>query len=242
MLNDSDRKYLIESAIIRRVFPFNDINDVFCYLIDRGIVTFEEYKDIRERYYDVNPYLPLFDLDNTLFGRRWAEKHLRSLDSRIKKSNHKRYDSYILLDNAKIIRIESKASRAANREKAKDGNLVEKAARFYSSEDYTTSFDHIKLQYADVFVLVGVWSDVMKYWVIPSESFLTLENTSRRDINGLGYHTYLRPCNIHRFDAYATEKDNIYETIVNASKGVSCDSFSSFMNAPNLFNTLSLDC
>ncbi len=67
----------------------------------------------------------------------------------------------IFQDGKKIIRIEVKASRATHSKIR--GSLESKALSFNSNEQFWMNFQQIKLDIADEFVLIGVWTDILGF-------------------------------------------------------------------------------
>lgn len=58
------------------VFPFNEYEFILTFLVDRGIIHFSDYEDLREKYVSTNHYLDLFGLAPRIFGQVWDEQHL----------------------------------------------------------------------------------------------------------------------------------------------------------------------
>jgi hypothetical protein len=67
------------------VFPFNEYEFILIFLMDRGIICFSDYEDLREKYVSSNRYLDLFGLAPRIFGQVWGEQHLMDLDQRFRK-------------------------------------------------------------------------------------------------------------------------------------------------------------
>ena len=44
------------------VFPFNEYEYILMFLLDREIITFQEYEKLREKYVASNPYLELYGI------------------------------------------------------------------------------------------------------------------------------------------------------------------------------------
>ena len=64
------------------------------------------------------------------------------------------------------IKIEVKASRAVDSES--DDTLIMKALSSDSTKSFNMNFQQIKPGCCDVFVWIGVWKDVIRYWVLSS--------------------------------------------------------------------------
>src|SRR3989338_10630569 len=120
-LPQEDRKSLLAHlSSLKSIYPFNEYEYRLMYLLDKKIITFKEYENLRNAYVNANPYLNLYNISPRVFGEIWAQQHLIELDSRFKKPSKridKKYSGYydLYLENGnKIIKIEVKASRAIN--------------------------------------------------------------------------------------------------------------------------------
>ena len=66
-----------------------------------------------------------------------------------------------------IIKIEVKASRAVDFNSQEP--LYVKALSWQSKKPFDMNFQQIKPKCCDVFVWIGVWRDIIKYWVLSSK-------------------------------------------------------------------------
>lgn len=150
-------------------FPFNEYEYIIMFLLDRKVITFNEYENLRKKYVSTNKYLELYTLAPRIFGEVWAHQHLIDLDNRFQRPTKEidpeyegQYDLWI-----DSVRVEVKSSRAINTKKRE--SMVSKALRYYSNEPFWMNYQQIKTNYADVFILVAVWVDRVIYWVMSSE-------------------------------------------------------------------------
>ena len=55
-LPQDDRKFLLAHlSSLKSIYPFNEYEYRLMYLLDKKIITFEEYKKLREDYVNANP-------------------------------------------------------------------------------------------------------------------------------------------------------------------------------------------
>lgn len=163
---------LYEEALenLYSVYPFNEFEYVINHLIADGIISTDEYIEIREAYHERNKYLYIFEITAPrTFGEKWAQRHLNEIIPELKRPS-KKYDSnysgqYDFWYEG--IKIEVKASRAVN--KNSDETLIKKALSSNSMHGFNMNFQQIKPACCDVFVWIGVWKDVIRYWVLSSE-------------------------------------------------------------------------
>ncbi|MCY4652252.1 MAG: hypothetical protein OXC95_03720, partial [Dehalococcoidia bacterium] len=115
-MEDEDR-VLIQARLqgLVSVFPFNEYEFIITFLMDRGVLSFSEYENLRANYASGNINLGLFELAPRTFGQTWGEKHLRDLNSEFQRPNRDLDPSYdgeydLWVDG---LRVEVKSSRAS---------------------------------------------------------------------------------------------------------------------------------
>jgi len=150
-------------------YPFNEYEFRITFLHENKIITFAQYETIRKKYILSNKYLELYGLAPRVFGQIWGETHIREKDSRFKKA-HKTIDykysgEYDLWFEGK--KIEVKACRAIDKEIR--GSLISKALEFESTKTFWMNFQQLKFDICDIFIFIGVWTDIIKYWVLSNE-------------------------------------------------------------------------
>ena len=53
-------------------FPFNEYEYIITFLVDRHVISFNEYEELRNNYVSANRYLELFSLAPRVFGQIWG--------------------------------------------------------------------------------------------------------------------------------------------------------------------------
>jgi len=225
-LANGDKKFLLARLSgLKSVFPFNEYEYRLMFLLNKKIITFKEYENLRDNYVQSNPYLELYGLASRIFGGIWAENHLVDIDERFKKASKKDpnlkildpdfdgdYDLYITTDDKKIIKVEVKASRAIN---TKIRETQESTALSYSSkESFWMNFQQIKLDVSDVFVFIGVWVDKILYWVLTNEEVKNHPERSHQHRGGIEYQIGITEKNINKFKKFLVEPNKIVDTIL----------------------------
>ena len=211
----TDREFLaarLESLI--SVFPFNEYEYILMFLRDRSVLTFQDYEELRSRYVSANRYLDLFGLAPRIFGQVWGEQHLMDLDKRFVKpdkavdSDFKgQYDLWI-----EGVRVEVKAARAIDTKKR--GNLVSKALRSDSERPFWMNFQQLKFDICDVFVFIGVWVDVIRYWVLSHADVRNNPYLSHQHRGGVEYQIGITDENLRDFDRYLVDAPKIGNRII----------------------------
>jgi len=187
-LKNEDRKMLnARLKSLTSVFPFNEYEYALMFLLDRKVIKFKEYENLRNDYVSSNRYLDLYGLAPRIFGEIWGHEHIKDLDGRIVKPDKSidpnyngQYDLWI-----NNVRVEVKACRAINTQKR--GSLISKALQYASSEPFWMNFQQIKFDIADVFIFVGVWVDQIVYWVFSNDEVKTNKYLSHQHRGGIEY-------------------------------------------------------
>lgn len=213
-MEDEDRR-LLQARLqgLISVFPFNEYEFIIAFLVDRGVISFNEYDALRTNYVSSNRYLELFELSPRSFGQTWGERHLMDLDSAFQKPNRTldpnydgEYDLWI-----EGIRVEVKSSRAYNA--SLTGSLVSRALTWESDSPFWMNYQQLKLDICDVFVFIGVWVDRIVYWVMFNDEVKANSYLSPQHRGGIEYQIGMRQNNIREFDVYRVEAQEITATV-----------------------------
>jgi len=153
------------------------------------------------------------------FGETWAQRHLVEVVPELEyPTNGKdpeyegQYDLYY-----KGIRIEVKASRAVRRKSGE--TLIMKALASDSKYGFDMNFQQIKPTSCDVFVWIGVWRDVIRYWVLSAKDVAENKYFSpgqHRGNVGEG-QLWIKESNIAEFARYEVGVRDILKTILAVS-------------------------
>jgi len=222
-LNKKDKNFLLARlASLKSVYPFNEYEYRLMFLLNKKIISFEDYEKLRHAYVQERPYLELFGISPRRFGDIWAKQHLRDIDNRLQDPSKKidsnyqgEYDLY-LPQKERIIKIEVKACRAINTKKA--GGLETKALNFVSKEQFWMNFQQLKLNIVDVFVFIGVWTDKILYWVLSNEEVKENPFRSHQHRGGIEYQIGITNENIQEFEKYLVEPKNLVGMVIKKAK------------------------
>lgn len=208
------------------VYPFNEYEYIISSLLGLGKITLDDYLEIRDEYIARNMYLYIFEISAPRgFGEQWAQGHLKELVPELIKPTKKleenysgQYDFLYPLPNKKMIKIEVKASRAVDFRNNEP--LYVKALVWESKKPFDMNFQQVKPKCCDVFVWVGVWRDVIKYWVLSSkevESNKYYSKGQHRGNTGEG-QLHLKHDNIKEFRKYEAQPKDLLNKIIKAYK------------------------
>lgn len=217
-LDDDEFEARLEGLI--SVYPFNEYEFALATLLGADAMTLDEYYLLRDEYIARNLYLPIFEISAPRgFGELWAQGHLKELVPDLTKPTRKLDANYtgqydFLLDGK--IRIEVKASRAVAFRT--DEPLYVKALASDSAQQFDMNFQQIKPACCDVFVWLGVWRDVIRYWVLTSgevQSNRYYSTGQHRGNVGEG-QLHLKKANIAEFERYEARSNELLPAIKNA--------------------------
>lgn len=208
------------------VYPFNEYEYIISSLLGLGKITLDDYLEIRDEYIARNMYLYIFEISAPRgFGEQWAQGHLKELVPELIKPTKKleenysgQYDFLYKMPKKKIIKIEVKASRAVDFKTSEP--LYVKALAWESKRPFDMNFQQVKPKCCDVFVWVGVWRDVIKYWVLSSKEVENNKYYSKgqhRGNTGEG-QLHLKHDNIKEFRKYETQPKDLLNKIIKAHK------------------------
>jgi hypothetical protein len=202
------------------VYPFNELEYIISTLLGRGVLTLDQYYEIRDDYMARNAFLYIFEISAPrTFGEAWAQGHLKELVPELFKPSRKldpKYSGEYDLFFEGRIRIEVKASRAVDAES--DEPLYVKALSSDSGRPFWMNFQQVKPACCDVFVWIAVWRDRIRYWVLSSHELETHRDYStgqHRGSTGEG-QLHVRHDNIKDFDAYEVASNRLAEAIRDA--------------------------
>lgn len=204
------------------VYPFNEYEYVLSTLLGSGKLSLDEYYEVRDAYISRNMFLYIFEISAPRgFGEAWAQGHLKELVPELMKPSKKadpayagQYDFYL----EDRIRVEVKASRAVDFDS--DEPLYVKALSSDSDKRFDMNFQQTKPACCDVFVWVGVWRDVIRYWVLSADEVAQNRYFSKGQHRGnVGEgQLHLNRENIAEFSRYETKPNRLLESIANAYK------------------------
>jgi hypothetical protein len=224
----SEKRGLLLQKIQDQDFEF-----VYMALQNEGLLLFEEYKRIKKDFEERNKYLQIIKITSPrAFGETWAENHILEVVPQFEssRSNKKlkaqgRYDVFYRKEPDSledIIRIEVKAGRAIDRtmhnlpydKRALTGDEKERK--------FDMNFQQMKPDCFDIAILMGVWSDKIRYWVLSSEEMRSHKHFSsgqHRGNKGYEGQVHIKTENISDFDEYKVQEEDLFDVVLKKSVG-----------------------
>ena len=79
--------------------------------------------------------------------------------------------------------------------------MASKALHWGAEAPFWMNYQQLKLDICDVFVFIGVWVDLIVYWVMSNEEVKQNNYLSHQHRGGIEYQIGIRNRNIQEFDA-----------------------------------------
>ena len=212
--NEEDVRRRLNSLV--SVYPFNEYEYMIATLLAMDALTLDGYHELRDNYIARNLYLYIFEISAPrTFGESWAQGHLKELVPLLQKPSKGKDPEYsgqydLVLEE---IRVEVKASRAVDADA--DAPLYVKALSSDSKKSFWMNFQQVKPGCCDVFVWIGVWRDVIRYWVVSSHEVETNRYYSQGQHRGnVGEgQLHVRDDNIEEFTEYEVQPNKLEEAM-----------------------------
>jgi hypothetical protein len=147
-------------------------------LMSIGRLTLDEWRAILHAFYAAAPNIEAYQMESRPFGEQWAQADVQRAVPALRKPDPKVDTEHAVLSYDLVYplvvpnpRVEVKACRAVvSAPRGDKSPLWTRAAVSAGREGYALHFSHVKCAYADVIVLIGVWLDVTRFWVLSSSA------------------------------------------------------------------------
>lgn len=162
----SNQKKLLEEKL-----SIGDFEFVFVALIDEKLITYAEYLNLRSEHSIRNQNLAVIKITAPRTFGKWGEDHIASLVPELKpasgmKSNGE-FDLYYQKPKG-IVKIEVKAGRAIDRTNDKAPYHERALISGDASGLFDMNFQQMKPTCFDAVIMIGVWADKFRYWLMTS--------------------------------------------------------------------------
>ncbi len=210
------------SDVLLRKIEEQDLEYVYLELQNEGLLSFKEYQHLKHEFQERNKYLSLIKITAPTAFADKAIAHLLSLfpkfepaekDQSIKAKRE--YDLFCKSKGQGLIKIEVKAGRAVDKTRP----IIPYEQRAFSTLDrngvFDMNFQQMKPDYFDVVILMGVWTDKIRYWVLSSKEVRNHKHFSpgqHRGNKGNEGQIHIKPQNLSDFNQYEVEEKRVFET------------------------------
>ncbi|MEQ1590552.1 MAG: hypothetical protein ABL902_09395 [Gallionella sp.] len=199
------------------VYPFNEYEFLISSLMGYQKISTDEYYELRDDYIARNMFMYVFEISAPRgFGEAWAQGHLKEICPELAKPTKKLDPAYsgqydFFLDGK--IKVEVKASRAVDFDSREA--LYVKALSSDSKSRFDMNFQQVKPACCDVFIWIGVWRDVIRYWVLASDEVAGNKYYSagqHRGNTGEG-QIHVKDDNVNEFTQYESAPRSLLDKI-----------------------------
>lgn len=197
-----------------------ELEFIMVTLIHERILKYSEYLKLKREYEQRNKHLEAIRITSPRsFGETWAEEHIRSFISELvstKGTNAKGEYDLIYTGGKRPVRLEVKAGRAIDRTK----HHVPYHERALVSTDrkglFDMNFQQMKPSCFDAIIMIGVWTDKIRYWFMTSKQIKNnrfFSEGQHRGNKGYEGQLHIKTENITKFSKYELRPDEILEKI-----------------------------
>ncbi len=149
------------------------IEYVVVTLMHEDILSYDEYKKLRSDFEKRNKNIDIIRITSPrTFGETWAENHVTEIVSKLqstKGTNAKGEYDVFYKSGKKVLKLEVKASRAIDRTL----HHMPYHERALVSTDknglFDMNFQQMKPTCFDAIIMIGVWTDKIRYWLMTSD-------------------------------------------------------------------------
>ena len=162
----SNQKKLLEEKL-----SIGDFEFVFVTLLNEKLITYADYLNLRSEHSKRNQNLAVIKITAPRTFGKWGEDHIASLIPELKpasgmKSNGE-FDLYYQKPKG-IVKIEVKAGRAIDRTNDKAPYHERALISADASGLFDMNFQQMKPTCFDAVIMIGVWADKFRYWLMTS--------------------------------------------------------------------------
>jgi len=201
-----------------------DYELVYITLQDEGLLSFREYNRLKQEFRERNKYLSLIKITAPTAFADQAINHIVSLFPVLQPTKNNKsiktkgeYDLFCKKDKEGLIKIEVKAGRASDRTLKN----VPYERRAFSTLDknglFDMNFQQMKPDCFDVAILMGVWTDKIRYWVLSSKEMRNHKHFSsgqHRGNKGYEGQIHIKTENLGDFKQFEVEEEKVLETVL----------------------------
>ncbi len=220
LVNKSRSKDLLSKKIEEQDYEY-----VYVALQDEGLLSFDRYQQLKQEFEERNKYFPVIRITSPrAFGETWAEDYIVGLFPELQSTRKDKsvkakgqYDVFCKRDGRDTVRIEVKAGRAVDRNR----HNMPYDRRAFSTLDtdglFDMNFQQMKPDCFDVAILMGVWTDKIRYWVLSSKEMRGHKHFSsgqHRGNKGYEGQIHIKTENLNDFKQFEVEEGKVLETVL----------------------------
>ena len=160
-----------QKALLEEKLSVGDFEFVFVTLLDEKLITYADYLKFRSEHTKRNQNLAVIKITAPRTFGKWGEDHVASLIPELKPASEIKAGGEFDLYYQKlkgIVKIEVKAGRAIDRTNDKAPYHERALISTDASGLFDMNFQQMKPTCFDVVIMIGVWADKFRYWLMTS--------------------------------------------------------------------------
>lgn len=208
------------------IHSLDDFEIIMTSLLGSNKITIDDYEELRERHIFKNMYSYIFQIPFSYeFDEQWVQGHLQTLlpelikpTKKLDKNYSRKYDFLYKTENHENVRIKVEAFRAVDFHSQELPHI--KALTWDSKKPFQANLKQIRPNCWDVFILIGVWRDAIKYWLISSDEIKNNKYFLKKQgkENNEEWQLCLNSNNLKDFSEYSTDLNFFSNDILNLYK------------------------
>ena len=205
--------------LLEEKLAVSDFEFVFITLLDEKLITYDDYIILRKEHAKRNQNLDVIKITAPRTFGKWGEDHIASIIPELRpgaevKSNGE-FDLYYQKPKG-IVKIEVKAGRAIDRTNDKAPYHERALVSTDKTGLFDMNFQQMKPSCFDAVIMIGVWADKFRYWLMTSDQmkknkyFSTGQHRGNKGYEG---QLHIKTENIADFLEYEVTPTEILEKV-----------------------------
>lgn len=208
-----------QKSLLEEKLSVGDFEFVFITLLDEKLITYADYLNFRSEHSKRNQNLAVIKITAPRTFGKWGEDHIASLIPELKPASGMKSNGEFDLfypKTKKIVKIEVKAGRAIDRTNDKAPYHERALISTDTSGLFDMNFQQMKPTCFDAVIMIGVWADKFRYWLMTSAQMKANKYFStgqHRGNKGYEGQIHIKTENISDFTKFEVSLEQILEKV-----------------------------
>jgi len=214
IIENSKQKALLQEKLYAGDFEF-----FFVTLLDEKLITYNDYLNFRSEHSKRNKNLAVIKITAPRTFGKWGEDHITALIPELKPASEIKvsgeFDLYYQKTKG-VVKIEVKAGRAIDRTNDKAPYHERALISTDPSGLFDMNFQQMKPTCFDAVIMIGVWADKFRYWLMTSAQMKNNKYFStgqHRGNKGYEGQIHIKTENIADFTKFEVSLEQLFEKV-----------------------------